>query len=363
MIRVLHVVTIMNRGGLETMIMNYYRKIDRSKIQFDFLVHRYEKGAYDNEILSLGGKIYRISRLNPFSLGYRKKLNTFFMENNYDYIHVHQDCMSSIVLKYAYKNNIRIRIAHSHNANQDKNLKYIIKLLYKKFIPKYATHLFACGKEAGDWMFGNSRYFIVNNAIDAGKYRFNIEVRNKMRKKLNLSNQLVIVHVGRFNHQKNHPFLIDIFNELNKLNNNVVLFLIGDGNDRYVIEKKVKELDLSTKVKFLGIRNDVSDLLQARDIFLLPSYYEGLSLASVEAQASGLPCLISDTIPIECKKTDLVWQMSLNKSSKQWAEKIIELSKIERIDTYEKIKKENFDINENVKWLSDFYIKLSHNLR
>lgn len=360
MIRVLHIVTIMNRGGLETMIMNYYRNIDKSKIQFDFLVHRYEKGAFDEEILKLGGKIYQLPRLNPFSLSYRKKLNTFFKKGKYNIIHVHQDCMSSIVLKYAYKNDVQFRIAHSHNASQDKNLKYIIKIFYKKYIPKYATHLFACGKEAGDWMFGNSNYTIINNAIDAKKYRYNCNIRKIKREKLNLSQKKVIIHIGRFNHQKNHPFLIDIFYEVLKFNKNFILLLIGDGEDKRNIENKVNELKISDYVLFLGIREDVSDLLQVADIFLLPSYFEGLSLASIEAQAAGLPCLISDTIPIECKKTDLVWQMSLNETPKQWAKKIQSLVEIKRIDTYESIKKGNFDINENAKWLSNFYLKLGH---
>ena len=154
MIRVLHVVTYMGRGGLETMLMNYYRNIDRSRVQFDILVHRNFEADYDKEILSMGGRIFHISRLVPWSRSYRKKLKNFFLEHpEYRIVHVHQDCLSSVALQCAKECGVPVRIAHSHNRNQDKNIKYLIKLYYMKQIPKFATEYFACSKEAGDWMF------------------------------------------------------------------------------------------------------------------------------------------------------------------------------------------------------------------
>ena len=168
MVRILHVVTHMNRGGLETMIMNYYRTIDRGEVQFDFLVHRQERADYDDEIEELGGVIYRVSRLNPFSKKYKKELETFFqLHPEYAVIHVHQDCMSSVILKIAKKCGVRVRIAHSHSASQTKNIKFVIKKIYQKQIHKYATKLLACGNDAGKWMFQGVEFEVLNNAIDA----------------------------------------------------------------------------------------------------------------------------------------------------------------------------------------------------
>lgn len=183
MIRVLQVVTNMDRGGLESMLMNYYRHIDREKIQFDFLVHRQERAAFDDEIETLGGRIYRLPRLVPWSKSYLSALNRFFDEHTgYKVVHVHQDCLSSVILKAAKQHDIPVRIAHSHNANQDKNLKYPIKLWYKRSIPEYATNLFACGKDAGDWMFGGASYQIINNAIDVAAYTYDSTKRQEMRR-------------------------------------------------------------------------------------------------------------------------------------------------------------------------------------
>lgn len=200
MIRVLQIVTYMGRGGLETMIMNYYRNIDRNKVQFDFLVHRQEEADYDKEIVALGGKIYHMPMLNPFSKSYFNALDSFFKEHKYDIVHCHLDCMSAYPLKIAQKNGVRVRIAHSHNKSQDKNLKYPIKLYSKRLIPKYATHLLSCGKAAGDWMFNGKPYTILNNAIDAQSYRFDKQIREEMREQLGFNQEdFVIGHVGRFN--------------------------------------------------------------------------------------------------------------------------------------------------------------------
>ncbi len=357
-IRVLHVVTYMGRGGLESMIMNYYRNIDRNQVQFDFLVHRNYESAYDKEIELLGGKIYHLSVLNPFSLNYRKQLNQFFQQHvEYKIVHVHQDCLSSIILKYAKKNNVSVRIAHSHNANQDKNIKYLIKLYYRQFIPKYANDLFACGKEAGDWMFKGKEYQIVTNAIPAKNYIYSIQTRNKIRDELNIHDEFVVGLVARFSLQKNHDFLLDIFNGIVKINPNSRLLLVGDGDLRSQIEEKIKNLHLQYKVFLTGVRTDVSDLLQAMDVFVMPSLYEGLPLSIVEAQASGLPCFISDRVPIECKKTDLVTQISLSESAEYWAKQILKVKGMKRRNTYKEIVDSGFDIEENAKQLQEFYLK------
>ena len=355
-IRVLHVVTNMGRGGLETMIMNYYRNIDRSKVQFDFLVHRYEEADYDNEIISMGGKIYHLPKLNPLNPKYIYELNNFFkIHKEYRIVHSHINCLSSIILKYAKKNNIKVTIAHSHIVDKSKSFKHYIKLIYKKDINKYSDYAFACAEEAGKWLYLNRKFIVINNAIDINRYIFNIEKRNYVRDELNISNKLVIGHVGRFDEQKNHKFIIEVFNNIHKKYEDSVLLLVGDGKLRTKIEEKVSDLNLSDSVKFLGIRNDVNDLMQAMDIFLFPSLFEGLPVTIVEAQASGLKCYISDTIDknsILLSETEVI---SLNESSKSWSDKILTSYENKRIDISNNEKLSNFDIKHNAKELCEFY--------
>ena len=358
MIRVLQVVTHMNRGGLETMLMNYYRHIDRSQIQFDFLAHRQERAAYDDEIESMGGVIYRLPVLNPFSRTYKNALREFFITHpEYKVVHVHQDCLSSVILKEAKKQGIPTRIAHSHSASQNKDMKYPIKMFYRRRISKYATHLIACGTDAGKWMFCGADFEILNNAIDSEKYVYDVERKKSMRQVLGVDdNTLLVGHVGNFTPPKNHAFLIDIFGAISE-RTNACLLLVGDGALRNEVEKKVKEAHLENKVVFTGVRNDVPDLLQTMDVFVFPSNYEGLPVTMIEAQAAGLPCFISDKVSIECKKTDLVQQIPLSVGADTWAEIILKAQGTERRDTSEEIKRAGFDIQENAKRLQQFYLR------
>lgn len=358
MIRILQIVTNMNRGGLETMIMNYYRNIDRTKIQFDFLVHRTEEGAYDKEIQELGGKIYHVSRLIPWSRRYKKELCDFFEQHpEYKIVHVHQDCLSSVALQCAKKSNVPVRIAHSHNSSQDKNIKYLIKLFYRNSIPKYATGLLACGKAAGDWMFCGAEYKVLPNAIDLNKYEYQKNVEQKVRSELRLENKFVLGHVGRFHKVKNHDFLIDIFAKCYEKNKDARLLLVGDGIEREHIIDKVKQLGLQEVVQLLGVRDDVNQLLQAMDVFVFPSLYEGLPVTLVEAQATGLPCVISDTISDECiLEKSLVTYHSLEEHVEEWAETVLNCSKLKRMNCSEKIQEAGYDIVEGAKMLQEYYL-------
>lgn len=357
-IRILQVVTHMNRGGLETMIMNYYRRIDRSKVQFDFLVHRTEEAAYDAEILALGGKIYRLSPMNPLSRRYLSKLDSFFSDHQeYRIVHCHLDCMAGIPLKYAKKHGVPVRIAHSHNSSQTRDVKYPLKLFYKRNIPHYATDLFACGEDAGRWMFGTEKFTVLNNAIDASAYCCNAEVAGEIRRELGIaSDALVVGHVGRFCPPKNHSFLIDVFSRVLKQRPGSVLVLVGGGELQHQAELQVRKLGIEKNVIFTGVRSDVPRLLQAMDVFQFPSIYEGLPVSIVEAQAAGLPCLISDKVPIECKKTDLVKQISLAESVDAWADAVLDAAKVPRRNTLEEIRAAGFDIAENAKWLEEYYL-------
>ena len=357
-IRILHVVTYMGRGGLETMLMNYYRAIDRTKVQFDFLTHRDFRADYDDEIEALGGRIYRLPNLNPFSKTYLGALDRFFSEHpEYHIVHSHLDCMSGIPLKAAKKHGVPVRIGHAHNSNQPRDAKYLLKLLYKREIARNATQLFACSEEAGRWMFGGADYCVLNNAIDAVKYSYDIDTRTDVRRSLGLPEDGVVVgHVGRFDPQKNHSFLLNIFAQMP---GDARLLLVGDGVLRHDAEQQAEKLGIRDRVFFMGVRSDVDRLLQAMDVFLMPSLFEGLPVSIVEAQAAGLPCLISDKVPIECRKTDLVTQISLAASPAEWAEAVLSAAKMPRRDTLEQIRKAGFDIKANAEWLMEFYMERS----
>lgn len=356
-IRVLHVVTYMGRGGLETMLMNYYRKIDKDKIQFDFLVHRDFKADYDQEILSLGGKIYRLPTLNPISKTYQDKLNLFFKQHReYKIVHSHLDCMAAIPLKAAKKNGIPVCIAHAHNSNQTKDKKYFLKLLYKRSIPKYSDLLFACGEEAGKWMFGGKKFFVLNNAIDAAAYIYDKNKREKIRKAFRIDQKTLIVgHIGRFAPQKNHMMLIEIYNTIKKKVPNSKLLLVGIGDLMDKIKFEVACRGLQDDVIFAGLRSDVPELLQAMDVFIFPSINEGLPVSIIEAQAAGLPCVISNGVPLECKKTDLIYQQRLKDSVNKWADAALKVAKIERRNTFDEIVRSGFDVSCEAKKLEKFY--------
>ena len=340
------------------MIMNYYRHIDRTKIQFDFLTHRDGKKDYDDEIQKLGGKIYHLPPLNPLDKkGYLKKLDDFFREHpEYKIVHSHLDCMSTYPLRAAKKYGVPVRIAHSHNTSQERNLKYLVKLYSRSLIPKYATDFFACGEEAGKWMFKNRPFIVMRNAIDAEKFVYNLEVAQQKKEELGIEDKFVLGHIGRFNLQKNHEFLVDIFNEVCKQNENTVLLLIGTGELEEKIHEKVRNLGLNEKVMFLGVREDIPELMQAMDVFVFPSLFEGLPVTLIEAQAAGLPCVVSGTITKEIDIAENIAFITLEKSTKEWAGKILK-DRYLRKNELDTIRENKFDIYENVIWLERFYIK------
>lgn len=359
MVRVLQVVTYMGRGGLETMLMNYYRHIDRNKVQFDFLVHRDFEADYDKEILSMGGKIYHISRLIPWSRNYRDKLKKFFLDHpEYRIVHVHQDCLSSIALQCAKECNIPIRIAHSHSSSAVKNVKYLIKLHYMKKIPNYATHLFACGTQAGDWMFSGKKYEIVRNAIDIGKYQYSSDIAQEVRHELGLEGKFIVGHVGNFTPAKNHPFLIEVFKEILKQKSDSQLLLVGGGEGLNSIQEAVQSMGMEENVTFTGVRTDVNRLMQAMDVFVFPSIYEGLPVTMIEAQASGLQCVISDHVSDECIVTKgLVTRVKLEDTPQKWSDLIIKRSHYERKNHRKEIENAGYDIVTEAKRLEKFYLK------
>ena len=357
--RILHIVNYMDRGGLETLIMNIYRKIDREKMQFDFIVHRDFRADYDDEIEALGGKIFRLPRLNPFSPGYKKALLNFFQSHpEYRVVHCHLDCMSALPLAAAKACGVPMRIAHSHNSNQDRNWKYPLKRLFMRKIPGAATHFFACSEEAGAWMFPGQAFTVINNGIETDRFAYDPAVRADVRNELMLGDRLALGHVGRFAPQKNHEFLIDIFAAVHDRDPQARLVLVGTGPLEEQIHQKVSLLGLDEAVQFLGVRSDVERILQAVDAFLMPSLYEGLGMAAVEAQVAGLPCVVSDKVPRMCDMSGCVSFLSLDMSPDEWAEQILAASRLPRSSQKEKIAAAGFDIQTTAEWLNNFYMKM-----
>jgi len=358
---------IMKRGGIESYMMNYYRHLDHNKIQIDFVVLGFEKGVYDDEIQALGGKIYHIPKKSKNYLGYIKELREIFSTGKYKIVHSHLDAMSMTVLKQAKKCNVPIRIAHSHNTQHLTNnfIKVQINEYARKRIRNYATHLFACSEAAGRWLFGNEavdkgKVNIIKNAIDINKFIFNEEKRKEFRKELNINeSEFVIGHVGRFDYQKNHEFLLDVFANVLKTIPNAKLVLVGDGDLRKEIENKISFLNIKDNVIILGVREDVNNLYNLFDLFVLPSHFEGLGIVAIEAQANGVQCIVSDVVPEEAKVTDKIKFLSLNNTD-LWTKTIVDFSnmKISRKIDKKHIADLGYDINVEAKKLQEMYISL-----
>lgn len=358
-IRVLHVVRYLEQGGIQNLLLNLYRKIDKSQIQFDFLVSG--KGFFDDEVKSLGGIIYTIPYISDIGVNkYQKELEKFFKEHKeYKIVHCHLNQLSGVVLESAKKCNIPVRIAHAHTT---KNTNNIIVKIYKSYLQKKinpnATHLFSCSEEAARWMFGKraSEAQIINNGIDAERFIYSEEKNNSIRKELEINEDTVVVgHIGRFSKVKNHEFLLQIFEEYNKINANSVLLLIGAGELLENIKNQAKELGINDKVKFLGNRMDVDYLYSTFNCYVFPSLYEGISLTLIEAQCSGCNIIASDTVDKATDITGTINFKSLLETPKKWAEEIENTNFFQRNKKGEQVKNTKYNINVGVKEITNFY--------
>lgn len=361
-IRIAHIIGNWFGGGVEAVVMNYYRHIDRTRIQFDFLCSENSTNIPYDEIEDLGGRVYLIPNYTKISK-YQKELIKIFKENKYKIVHSHINTLSVFSLHAAKKAGVPVRIAHSHSTtNKAEWKKNIIKQCLRPFSKIYATDYFACSELAGRWLFGNKTYndgkvYILNNAIDVDKFDFNEEIRKKKRKELNIEDgTLVIGHVGRFVAQKNHKKLIEIFNEVHKQNRDTILLLAGQGPLMDKIKKQVNESGLKNSVIFLGQRSDINELYQAFDVFVLPSLYEGLPVSGIEAQAAGLPCVFSNNMTKETRVLESTKFLSLEKTQKEWANAIIgEAKKFLRREKKDEITSHNFNINVEAKKIEKIY--------
>ncbi|MDO5555312.1 MAG: glycosyltransferase family 1 protein [Clostridia bacterium] len=370
MIRVLQIVNSMDRGGIQTTLMNIFRNIDRTKVVLDFLLQTDKNCDYNKEILALGGRIYSITPRRKNLLRHKKDIEKFFNEHSeYNIVHMHVSSLTYIMpLKIAKKYKIPVRIIHSRNSKQggskkSKIVHYLIHRINKLFIKNIATDYFSCSDLAGKWLYSNkilnsNKYKIINNGIDSEKFVFSESKRKQMREQLKCDNKICIVNVGRFHKQKNHIFLIKVFQEIYKQDHNSMLYLIGEGSLRQELENEIKWLKMQDNIILLGKQKNVNDFLQAMDIFVMPSLYEGLPGSVIEAQGSGLPCLLSDTITKNVAITKLVNYMSLNSKPIEWANTInLLLKNIKRRNTREELIKSNFDIRDVAKEIEKFYIE------
>ena len=368
-IKVLILDTVMDRGGAEAMTMNYFRNMDRTRVTYDFLVHRDYKAEYEDEIESLGGTIHRIYRPTPQNyFKYRKAIQKLFQEHP-EYRIIHSNMMELGLFAYmeAKKCGVPIRICHAHidSSKMKKTLKMRIRGIYKKAINKYITHRFACGKAAAKWVFGerdSKDVILMRNAINAEKYKYNPEIEKEGRQEFNLEGKFVVGHIGRFFEQKNHPFIIEIFAEIAKKDDTSVLMLVGGGEtDDLVLNQtkaRVKELGLEDRVVFTGVRPDIERLIQCFDVFILPSLQEGFPVVMVEAQAAGLKCVVSNRVTSECDITGNVEFIPLESGAENWAERILSYkNSYKKKDMYQSIIDANYDIKANAKWLENYYIE------
>ena len=363
-IRVLQIIGDVVGGGVEQVILNYYRHIDKSKVQFDFVVHKGALQTYIDNVEALGGRVYQIT---PYKKNPIKTIAEMYsiMNGRYKIVHSNMNALSVFPLFAAYLAGVPVRILHNHSTDtKAEPLRTLVKHLLRPFAKIFANQYWACSRLAGGWMYGKKavkegKVTIINNAIDLKKFAFDEAKRKKLRDELGLQDCFVIGHVGRFMKQKNHDFLVDIFAEVAKKQDNAKLLIIGDGPLREQIENKVKTLGLDEKVIFTGVRSDVADLYNAMDVFVLPSFYEGLPVVGVEVQANGLPFLCSSNVTREILISDRIELLKLEDGVKAWAEKILAFVNKKRIMASKDISKSGFDIEVEAKKLGERYRKLA----
>lgn len=362
-IRVLQVIGALNSGGMESVVMNYYRHMDRSAVQFDFLVFA-GRSFYDDEVERLGGRIYRLPPMKKNPVAHRRELDRFFREHpEYRIVQIHQGILNLTPLRMAAKNGVPVRIVHSHGIDgwQLRHLNLYRKWYAKPVIARLSTDHFVCSPTIADHILSDAivrrqDYVYVKNAVDTGNFRFDPGIREKKRKELGLDGRFVVGHVGRFADEKNHRFLLEIFAQVHRLCPEAVLLLAGKGPLEEAARRQAEESGLSDAVRFLGVRSDVHELMQAMDVFVLPSLFEGLPVVGVEAQAAGLEFFMSDHVSSETAITDLAHTLPLETPAPEWAEAIVQYRGAPRRDMTEEIRWAGFDISAQARRLQDFYL-------
>lgn len=361
--KVLQLANMNVRSGVASFVMNYYRHINRSKIQFDFLSCALSANNYADEIKRLGGCIFDAPNYKKYFFRYIRFINKVMADGNYDIIHCNQFLLSIVALILAIKNGIKTRIIHSHNSSISSGAKRLLVLSARTIWRFLATDFYACSEKAAFFLFGqNNKYTMVKYAIDTDKYKFNQVVRNKMRNELSLSSSaFVLGYIARFVKEKNHFFLLEVFESVLQENKNAWLLLVGDGQLKEAVEKRAVDLGLAEKIIFYGTSEQAGDLYSAMDVFVFPSIFEGLPVVGIEAQCAGLPVIASRFITSEMAITDLVTWLDLKDGAAKWAKKILEYKlPLERKDTSRIITEQGYNINEECKKLEMAYFRLAH---
>lgn len=363
MIRILHMIGSLSLGGSQTMIMNIYRNIDRSKVQFDFIVDHPEDMIFEEEIKALGGKIYVVPMFKGYNIAeIIREWNRFFCQHpEYKVLHSHVRSYASLYLPIAKKYGLKT-IIHSHSTSNGSGFTALVKRIMQYPLRYQADCFLSCSELAGEWLFGkkvikSDKFKILQNAIDLKEYQYNTEARDKIRKELGLNQETLFGHVGRFHESKNPIFLLRVFQQIHERIPNSKLVMVGDGDLRNQIEETIKQLKIEKDVLLLGSRNDVRNILQAMDCFLFPSCWEGVPVTVIEAQASGLPCFISNTVTTDVGISEQVHYLPINQGVEPWVNEVVS-TVLERKNVLEKIKQAGFDIKDTSKWLMELYTAL-----
>lgn len=357
--RVLHCLFRLGSGGAETLIMNLYRAMDRDKIQFDFAVRSQKVELYQEEIEKLGGHIYFTPEFPKNVLENYRQMERIMRERQYQAVHIHANSLIYIKpLDIAKKMGIPVRIIHSHNTRAANHCATLLHYINRGAINHSTVYHLACSEVAGKWMFGNRSFTIFHNAVDVIRFQQKNKTRAQIRALYGLEDMFVVGHVGRFVYQKNHPFLIDIFEALHSLCPNARLMLVGSGEGEERIRKIVRDKGLSEFVIFAGVHENVEDFYNAFDVLLLPSLFEGLPFVLVEAQVSGLPCVVSDIVSREAAVAQGLLQfISLQESAERWAEAVLSYGKgYKRYGRETEILAAGYDITYNAKLLEEIYL-------
>ena len=340
-----------NTGGKETYIINVFNALDKKKYKCFFIAYD-EEIAYEQYLKDNGAIVVHVTSRNKNLFSFKKELNIFFSSNHIDALWAHKTTLSSCeILSIAKKHNVPVRIIHSHcSENMGGKLTYVLHTINKMTIDQKATVRVACSDVASKWFFDDKKSIILKNSIDLDKFKFNANVRKQMRKELNAEDKFVVGHVGRFGVEKNHTKLLSVFKKLHDQDKNTVLVLCGDGEERANIERKIADLELTDSVKLMGIVRNVQDYLQAFDIIVMPSLFEGLPFALMEAQASGLKCVVSDTVSPESNVVGWNVSIGLSMTDDEWVKGITSCDmKYDRLEGYRILKEKGFDLKDCMK--------------
>ena len=353
--KILHVLTSIEGSGLGAVVYNYYRNIPEQYI-FDFVVVEESKGYFTDYFRSRGGNISLVPPLKKGLIAYFKSLIQVLKSKDYSVIHCHLGEKSIFFLFFSYLFGYKKRILHIHSSVKPETIaeKFKRKLL-TNLCKLFATDCFACGKESAKWFYNDiHRIFVMRNAIDLYKYKYSEIIRNNIRKELNLENRFIIGNVGRLSFEKNHTFMLEVFKEIKSRNRNAYLLLVGEGNEIENIKSKIRHYNLDDSVMLFGLSDKVNEILNAFDLFLLPSLSEGVPLVAVEALANGLPVVCSDIITKEIKVNEHVKYISLKKSAKEWADEILNIT-IQRNDNFKVLEEYGFNIKKEASTLIEKY--------